>query len=121
MTASWLKRRDLALVVTTAAVCFGIAVPLTSASSSQPQTQFTVWPGNSARYANMDWSCDYSAEFKTKDGTRVAAQINCARESTPRGLRVTITGDHIGVDKCGGGTGSRLGWCNKIIWRTRTP
>jgi hypothetical protein len=72
-----ITRRDPLLVATTAIVAFAIAVPLTGASSQKAARQFTVWPGSSARFANMGWSCDYHG----KDA-QAPATVECSREST---------------------------------------
>jgi hypothetical protein len=120
-----ITRRDGVVVAVTAAVCFAVAIPLTSASSRHSHRQFTVWPGNSARFANMDWNCDYSAEFTAKKqgggSMLVPAQIQCVRESTARGLRFTVTGDDIDVARCGGGSGTNIAWCQRLFSRARRP
>lgn len=78
MTVPRLTRRDVVVVAVTALVCFAIAIPLTSASSEQAQRQFTVWPGSSARFANMDLVCRY-------DTGTVPGVVQCHRESALTG------------------------------------
>lgn len=72
----------------TAVACFAVAIPLTSASTHVSQGQVTIWPGSSARFANMDWNCNYSPALHTKDSNggpiNTDAQVNCSRENTPR-------------------------------------
>ena len=91
------RRRDLTLVAVTALASFAVAVPLTSGSSGTGKRQFTIWPGNSARFANMDWNCDHFAGNQTTTGKTA---LSCARESTFRGIRMSLTGDALKVFRC---------------------
>ena len=97
-----ITRRDLVLVAVTAVACFAVAIPLTSASSGHSQRQFTVWPGNSARFANMDWSCDYQAG--QQGSVRNPPVVVCGRESTNRGVMVFVDGLRITVQRVPGKT-----------------
>ena len=113
MTAPRIARREMVLITITALVCFAIAIPLTRASADHAQRQFTVWPGNSARFANLDWNCEYLPAGSVT--TKVPA-LTCGRESTERGLRVSVTGDIAGLFTC-----QSLQNCKRIALRPRTP
>jgi hypothetical protein len=108
MSSATRFRRDALLVGITVVVCAAIFTPLTLGGSSG--RQFTVWPGSSARFANMDWSCYYQPAGQSD------AVVACTRESTYRGLRVFVTGDELQVESCV--TASR---CRTLVRRPRSP
>jgi hypothetical protein len=109
--------RDGLLVCATAAVTTAILVPLSAASQERSQVQFTVWPGSSARFANMDWNCDYLA-----GSAGSLRQVACARESTPNGVRTFVDGDEVSLHRCGGANAAgRLKWCNTLRRAKRIP
>lgn len=99
-----LTRRDIAVVAVTTAVCFALAIPLTSASITQVQRQFTIWPGSSARFANLDLVCIY---------TENAPTVLCRRESVTSGPAMWVTPTHLRVLQC------RPSWrplCKRRVW-----
>jgi hypothetical protein len=108
------KMREIVLVTATALVCFGIAIPLGWASTGRSSgRQFTVWPGSAARFANMDWVCDYHTAAET---TTHNAAISCHRESTLRGIRLGLTGNELRIFRCVGASA-----CRTLIVAQRTP
>jgi len=56
-----LGRREIGLVVLTALVCFGVAIPLTGAAADQSKTTITVPLGGTVTFAGMGWTCDNAA------------------------------------------------------------
>ena len=90
-----------------------IAVPITLAASGGSATQFTVWPKNSARFANMDWNCDYQPALPSHGLPRA---LICRRESTERGVMVSVTGNAVRVFRCPSSTS-----CKVIVVAQRTP
>ena len=113
MTAPRLTRREIVLVALTALVCFAIAIPLTSASSDRASRQFTVWPGNDARFANLDWNCHY---YTARKG------IDCGRESTDGGVQLEVTGEQLWVVRCKVTPASKPTDCTKnLLIAKRNP
>jgi hypothetical protein len=92
-------RREIVLVLTTAVVAFAVAVPLTTASSERAAREFTIWPGSTARFANMDWRCEYLDANFTKQHN-IPPSIDCGRESSPTGVVVQIDGEAVYLAKC---------------------
>jgi hypothetical protein len=108
------KMREIVLVTATALVCFGVTIPLTWASTGRSSgRQFTVWPGNAARFANMDWVCDYLTGAET---TTHSAAISCHRESTLRGIRLGLTGNELRIFRCASASACRI-----VMAAQRTP
>src|SRR4051794_40253975 len=92
MSTSRRSRRQIAIAAMTVLAFVAIAVPV---AASRTLRQFTVWPGNDARFANLDWNCHY---YTLKKG------IQCGRESMEGGIRLEVTGDTITVMRCKIGT-----------------
>src|SRR5690349_3270907 len=109
-------RRDVLLVGVTVVVCAAIFTPLTLGSGASSGREFTIWPNNSVRFANMDWFCEHQARVESTNLT-VPQLVYCQRESTARGLKVIVTGDVLRVFRCPGGNAP----CTKLFGRVRSP
>ena len=79
--------RDGLLVLTTAIACFAVATPLASSTSRQTPGEYTVLPGQGARFAKMDWSCDYFADDAKN---AIPATVNCGERRAQWDINVFI-------------------------------
>ena len=104
--------RDGLLVGTTAIICFAVAIPLASSTRHTTAATYTVWPGNAARFANIDWSCNYQPAIPQRG---IGRAVVCRRESTNTGVSLTLTGDFLRVFKC------RHNDCLKVLEQPRNP
>jgi hypothetical protein len=84
-------RRDCIVIAIASLIAFAVAIPFSSATSSRAADQFTIWQGNEARFANLDWNCIYFANVK---------QIRCGRESTWGGVQIRVSGEKLTVWRC---------------------
>jgi hypothetical protein len=85
----------LCLMAVTAAVCFSVSATTGFASSrGSTRSAYDVYPRDVAAFVGMDWQCG----FLLRNGGRI---ISCGRESTIRGIGVTVTGGWVRVWKYG--------------------
>jgi hypothetical protein len=118
VSALKVTRRDIAVVLVTALVCFVVVIPLTSASTGKSQAKITIWPSawpsGRVRFAYVDWACSY---YHGSQKPLVAPQVECGRASTMGGVRTTVNGNYVTMWKC-----PSKGYDCKVLLRTaRTP
>ena len=119
-------KRDALLVLGTAALSFAVAAPFGFASRvARTQDVYPSWPGTDVAFVGLDWTCSYGSRHTiTNHGkkTIVPLQVNCSRESTANGVRLTVTGASVSMQRCGGDDGSGvLKWCKPGKVMTRNP
>jgi hypothetical protein len=60
----------------------------------------TLWPGDSARVANLDWTCQYLTGDIDYGPYRTNRGLACNRESTYGGVQTLVTGNYVVVMMC---------------------
>jgi hypothetical protein len=89
-------RRSRVIALVLAAFIAGSTATGYAANSGVMQT---LWPGDNARFTNLDWTCQYiwGTVFGIPGANRGAL---CNRESTDGGIQTIVTGDYVVVRQC---------------------
>jgi hypothetical protein len=123
LTSAWAVkkiRRDVVLVLLTAAACFLVAVPFTTGALDRSERRVTIRPGSVVSFAGLDWSCVYppvgtrrgnSYAFFAHQGTGLI----CNRESPGTGLS-DLSGEKVLVYQCLPGSK-----CRTLLKHARNP